>query len=340
MYFLLLFATLDTSLKVFHVGNSLTWDSAPQVLADVPQSPGSIQIENGWHIRCGSSLGYILQNPSDVCVPPTWFGTWDQALVEGSAWDAVSFQPFPGSNSTFASDMNAIQTMADQCFGNDGFDKKVFIYSGWPWQSDLGFASDWLRRSKPADAQPTQLSSSYVENLVKKLRTQRQNAVYLVPVGEVLYNLGQSLEIDPFVYLDQNGNERIFDSAYSLYRDQYHLDYRFGRYVAFLTMHSCLTGSPPGYSPGISMPGGGGVPISWHQRVEKVVRSTVSSSELTGLRWSRDVDGDAQVGLEELLAVLHSWGPCLYCDQDLDRDGQVGYTELIDLMSNWGLADL
>ena len=87
------------------------------------------------------------------------------------------------------------------------------------------------------------------------------------------------------------------------------------------------------------MPGGGAVPFAWHQRVEKVVRSTISSSEWTGLRFSRDVDGDGQIGLEELLAVLHSWGPCLYCDQDFDRDGQVGYTELIDLMSNWGLVD-
>ena len=57
MYFFLLLATLDTSIKVFHVGNSLTWDSAPQVLADVPPSPGFPQIENGWHIRCGNSLG-------------------------------------------------------------------------------------------------------------------------------------------------------------------------------------------------------------------------------------------------------------------------------------------
>ena len=46
MHFFLLLATLDTSIRVFHVGNSLTWDSAPQVLADVPQSLGSPQIEN------------------------------------------------------------------------------------------------------------------------------------------------------------------------------------------------------------------------------------------------------------------------------------------------------
>ncbi len=339
MYFFLLLATLDTSFKVFHVGNSLTWDSAPQLLADVPPSPSSIQIENGWHICCGRNLGYIFQNPSDVCVPPTLFGTWDQALVESSALDAVSFQPFPGGNSTFASDLHAIHTMADQCFGSDGFDKKVFIYSAWPKHSDMGFDSDWLRGSTTADNQPTIMASSYFEHLVQRLRAQRDNAVYMVPVGEVLYNLGQSLEAEPFVYLDQHGNEQVFDSAYSLYRDQSHMDWLFGRYVAFLTMHTCLSGEPPAFFQGITMPGGRVVPFSWHQRVEEIVRSTISSSEWSGLRWNRDVNGDGQIGMEEVLTILNSWGPCQYCDQDFDRDGQVGFAELINLLNDWGLAD-
>lgn len=340
MILLIALATFENSLQIFHIGNSLTWDSAPQALSEVPQSSASIDVENGWHIRCGSSLSYILNNPTDVCVTPTAYGTWDQALHGSNSWDALSFQPFPGSGSTFASDINAIQTMADQCFGDDGFEKKVFVYSGWPWKSDNGFAEDWLRPAQSEGSQPTLLSASYVEQLVGHLRTQRENAVYLIPAGEVIYNLGRSLEIEPFVHHDQDGGKLVFDSAYSLYRDQYHMDLLFGRYVAFLTMHTCVTGELPKHSSEILMPNVGNVPIAWHQRVEKVIRSTVYSSEWTGLRESTDIDGDGQIGLKELLELLTSWGPCLYCDQDFNRDGRVGYAEVIRLMSNWGSTDL
>ncbi len=45
--------------------------------------------------------------------------------------------------------------------------------------------------------QLTTLSSAYVKSLVDELRSDRSNAVYLIPVGQVLYNLGISLEEDP-----------------------------------------------------------------------------------------------------------------------------------------------
>ncbi|MDG2200835.1 MAG: dockerin type I domain-containing protein [Phycisphaerales bacterium] len=49
-----------------------------------------------------------------------------------------------------------------------------------------------------------------------------------------------------------------------------------------------------------------------------------------------DVDGDGQVGVNDLLEVIGSWGPCSEsCRADLDGDGQVGVTDLLQVISDW-----
>jgi len=49
-----------------------------------------------------------------------------------------------------------------------------------------------------------------------------------------------------------------------------------------------------------------------------------------------DVDGDGQVGVNDLLEVIGSWGPCSEpCRADLDGDGQVGVTDLLRVISDW-----
>ena len=333
---LLLTLSTDSSFNTYHVGNSLTWDSSPSNLGALGEHPSSTQIQNGWHIRCGMSLDYIYSNPTDVCVSPTSFGTWDQALTEKNSWDALTIQPFPRFTSTFLSDVSVVNSMADQCFQNDGFDKKIFIYSGWPWQSEAGFVSDWNRPVGMDGAQPTIISSAYMESLVDELRSDRANAVYLIPVGQVLYNLGISLEQDPFEYSNSSGEMQVFDSTYSLYRDQYHLDLQFGRYVALMTMYTCLVGEMPYFVDGIST-GVGTVPLAWHQRIEGVIQETLAQSERTGLRWNYDFNDDGVVDFADVLAVLVAWGTCQYCEQDVDRDGEVGFAELIGTLNNWGV---
>ena len=49
-----------------------------------------------------------------------------------------------------------------------------------------------------------------------------------------------------------------------------------------------------------------------------------------------DVDGDGQVGVNDLLEVIGSWGPCSEpCRADLDADGQVDVTDLLQVISDW-----
>ena len=49
------------------------------------------------------------------------------------------------------------------------------------------------------------------------------------------------------------------------------------------------------------------------------------------------VGSDQMVGLNDLLVVLSSWGPCTgSCDADLDGNQEVGFTDLVALLAAWG----
>ena len=52
-----------------------------------------------------------------------------------------------------------------------------------------------------------------------------------------------------------------------------------------------------------------------------------------------DLDGDAVVGVPDLLSLLGSWGPCPPkgdCPADFDGSGDVGVKDLLFLLGNWG----
>jgi hypothetical protein len=49
-----------------------------------------------------------------------------------------------------------------------------------------------------------------------------------------------------------------------------------------------------------------------------------------------DLDGDGEVGITDLLALLAAWGPNPGHPSDLDGDGQVGITDLLALLALWG----
>lgn len=49
-----------------------------------------------------------------------------------------------------------------------------------------------------------------------------------------------------------------------------------------------------------------------------------------------DVDGDAEIGFGDLLAILTTWGSCAGCDGDIDGDGSIDFQDVLAVISGWG----
>jgi V8-like Glu-specific endopeptidase len=49
-----------------------------------------------------------------------------------------------------------------------------------------------------------------------------------------------------------------------------------------------------------------------------------------------DLDGSGDVGFDDLVQMLFTWGPCGACPEDLDGDGVAGIADLLLLLAAWG----
>jgi probable HAF family extracellular repeat protein len=49
-----------------------------------------------------------------------------------------------------------------------------------------------------------------------------------------------------------------------------------------------------------------------------------------------DVDGDCNVNIDDLFAVLGFWGLCDGCPEDINQDGKVDLQDLLAVIENWG----
>ena len=49
-----------------------------------------------------------------------------------------------------------------------------------------------------------------------------------------------------------------------------------------------------------------------------------------------DVNEDGMIGVNDILAVIDSWGVCDGCDADINQDGIVDVSDLLLIIGNWG----
>ena len=49
-----------------------------------------------------------------------------------------------------------------------------------------------------------------------------------------------------------------------------------------------------------------------------------------------DINGDGVVGVNDLLMIIASWGPCDGCDADVNGDSTVNVDDLLLVIGGWG----
>ena len=72
---------------------------------------------------------------------------------------------------------------------------------------------------------------------------------------------------------------------------------------------------------------------------ENIRRSAIIEYETPMNTCIGDLNGDLEVGVGDLLAIIEAWGPCDKvnpCNADLDDDDVVAVGDLLVLISNWG----
>lgn len=250
----------------YHLGNSLTSDSRPHWMNGFAQQLGYAQHTWGWNDISGRSLNYIEAYPdgkpgaSDQVYTESPYGNYLNALPNYH-WDAVTLQPYNGANAsgtnpTIAGEISAAVNMINLARTNSSnANTKFYLLGAWPYLPNYISSTDnddyltaW---DKPVADNTNQYmwvgrSRQLYEVMLKHVREETNDAqVYIIPTGEVLYELTNRIK---------QGQISGLSSIDEIYRDTVHLTYSsapgstgvgIGRYIAATTMFSTLYGVSP-----------------------------------------------------------------------------------------------
>ena len=220
------------TIRIYHIGNSLTWDSKLTSQTSILQHNG-YEVEQGYHIACGRGLSYIEANPDYTCITPKEpYGKWKDALAEYE-WDAVTIQAYPGG--TGLSEVAATASIIHEATKNDRNKNCIFhLYLAWPnTSSSLSFA-DRVLTSYGGDSEVVFLSKGFLDYWYEEVSALFPDLkIRVIPTGIAFATIDEKLrEIEIAPYAD----------TYDLYRDVHHMNRTEGRHVAMSSMLSAITG--------------------------------------------------------------------------------------------------
>jgi hypothetical protein len=199
-----------TTQRCYLIGNSLTWDTVPPLLA------GDVQ----WHVDCGVNLPHIYAHPEKPCVKESTL--WPAALRE-KQYDVLCVQPHYGS--TLAQDVAAIsEWMKLQPRA------AIVVHSG--WATHRGREEEFTSYAPPVAMTH---SPVYLRALVAELKR-------LHPDREFRQTFAQNL-LAAIAEDIAAGRAPLKDVA-ELYRDDIHLTHNHGKYLAHNAMRQALRQNP------------------------------------------------------------------------------------------------
>ena len=193
-------------MKIFLIGNSLTWDTLPGLL------DGDVQ----WHVDCGKNLQYIFDNPTSPCVKTST--PWNEAL-KAKQYDTLSVHPFVGT--TLEQDLQVISAWLalPPTAG-------LVIHTGWNRADDFEQAYHTTDEANHMSHSP-----GYFQAVKTQLRAK---------YPERSISVTAALEVLDTVWHDIERGQAPFGSFPELYRDEIHMTTQAGRYLMHNTLRQAL----------------------------------------------------------------------------------------------------
>lgn len=232
--------------RAYHIGNSHTWNARPAKGLRNMFADSGVAFSNDWHIACGQSLSYMVENPGYQCVDSLDYIDYIDALTS-EVWDVVTIQTYHGESIEVEKDAVAdIIRLLDWRATPE--QTSVFLYCTWPPNraeplAGFDYTPAWeeLHHSVAEDCSETR---SFYIYLLKSLRDKYpEYSIDAIPVGEVL---------NRFHIAAKEGQIPDFSGAGELYDGIHHMN-NVGRYLASLCVFSAITGTPVS---GTSIPSG------------------------------------------------------------------------------------
>ena len=238
--FYLLFSStaFSQNFRIYHIGNSLTWDCRPVSIKNLLLRNGYDTVQQGYHIDCSQNLKTIVNDrPTSTCVPTVApYGPWPNALGEHE-WDAITLQAFSGTDG--ASEIQATADLITAATSNDrNQDCIFFLYLAWPKISESQTFSEQMAAPFQSGNDSVELTSEFLDFWFSGVKSLHPDVdIRVIPTGTALSNIDQKLDEIPVP---------SFESTYDFFRDTTHLSLTEGRHFAQTMMFCSITGICPG----------------------------------------------------------------------------------------------
>ncbi|MCA9133353.1 MAG: hypothetical protein KDA45_09370 [Planctomycetales bacterium] len=192
--------------KIYLIGNSLTWDCLPGLLA------GDVQ----WHVDCGKHLQFIYDQPAEPCVKTSVI--WPEAL-KAKQYDLLCVQPHVGT--TLDEDVAVISQWLDL-----QPTAILILHTGWSRAADFetqyhaGVAEQRM-------AHTPEYFELLSNRLAEKYPDRQIRSTHAIDVLDEIWH-------------DIENSHAPFQSFTELYRDNIHMKPQVGRYLMHNLMRIAL----------------------------------------------------------------------------------------------------
>ncbi|MEX2170364.1 MAG: hypothetical protein WD851_13705 [Pirellulales bacterium] len=264
----------------------------------------------GHHVRSASSIKMIYENPApsnNLSLPGP---TWVEGLPEND-WDVLAIQPHGSSGNTMGHDIEYALRFRDAAKSQGrNLEMQMYVYSTWPLSTNW---ADWLT---PVPNELTQLTvhrRQFYEHVAARLGDTLSQPVHVIPAGDVLYRLKQEIEA---------GTIPNITSMSELYRDNLHMSYGYGRFVAGSTVLATIAGiNPMGI---VADDEYASMEPETVLRIQEIVWDVVANHPRSGVSpIPGDYNGDESVDVADYQWWRGSFGKSMSYAADGNRDGVI-----------------